>query len=457
LDPAAYISRYSGNTKAIRLQFMADRCSNLRVECLRQLILEIKKGSNTTYYNQVMNFVNNMGGPETFVACGHQWEEMKFDQAWAQNADRKSSQRLERLEADLVSARSTMVKESIRLAYMDIGNYYYELGIFQEAIKNYNRSKEFCTLSKHHVDMCLHVISTYIDMSQYRNVSNFVGKAETPDLDGVTNSKLMAAAGIVALHDNNFKAAARKFLSIDGVIVGEFSNIIAAEDIALYGVLCGVATLSRSEVRASLSANPSFKGFLEITPDVRSFSQNFLSGQYADCLEWLTTVRPQLLLDIHIAHCADTIISLIKDQVFIQQFSPYKSMDMNKMAASLRMPIETIEMSVESLISKGQIPARIDSQTKTMHRNECDERTNTLERILSLANKHAREMRRNMLRLSLMEHDLQVTSKESNKKNSSAAGGTLQGDEDEEIDMQTSEHPESEFEVGDGHDTHEMA
>ena len=63
-----------------------------------------------------------------------------------------------------------------------------------------------------------------------------------------------------------------------------------------------------------------------------------------------------------------------------------------------------------SLISKGRMHARIDSQSKIIHSRETNDRYNTIQKVLQLTNRHNKEIRRGLLRLSLMQNGLSVTS-----------------------------------------------
>jgi hypothetical protein len=54
--------------------------------------------------------------------------------------------------------------------------------------------------------------------------------------------------------------------------------------------------------------------------------------------------------------------------------------------------------------------ARIDSQSKIIHSRETNDRYNTIQKVLQLTNRHNKEIRRGLLRLSLMQNGLSVTS-----------------------------------------------
>lgn len=105
-----------------------------------------------------------------------------------------------------------MIKESIRMGYNDIADFYYAHGQLGDAFKNYVRTRDYCTTSKHIIQMCLNVILVSIELGQFMHVSNYVSKAEqTPEqLDPIMNSKLRCAAGLAYLETKKYKLAARK-------------------------------------------------------------------------------------------------------------------------------------------------------------------------------------------------------------------------------------------------------
>lgn len=105
-----------------------------------------------------------------------------------------------------------MIKESIRMGYNDFGDFYYAHGQLGDAFKSYVRTRDYCTTSKHIIQMCLNVILVSIELGQFMHVSNYVSKAEqTPDsLDAVTIAKLRCAAGLANLEAKKYKLAARK-------------------------------------------------------------------------------------------------------------------------------------------------------------------------------------------------------------------------------------------------------
>lgn len=69
-------------------------------------------------------------------------------------------------------------------------------------------------------------------------------------------AQLSAASALAMLKNKQYKAAARKFASFSGDLgdagaVGS-GGVMAAEDVALYGTLCGLAEFDREEQKSVL-------------------------------------------------------------------------------------------------------------------------------------------------------------------------------------------------------------
>lgn len=98
------------------------------------------------------------------------------------------------------------------MGYNDFGDFYYAHGQLGEALKNYVRTRDYCTTAKHIIHMCLNVILASIEMGQFTHVLSYVTKAEQAhdSLDNAIAAKLCCAAGLAHLEAKKYKLAARK-------------------------------------------------------------------------------------------------------------------------------------------------------------------------------------------------------------------------------------------------------
>ena len=107
-DLEGYISNYTGHTKIARLIFIAEHSANYRSEAARAAIQELKRSQNTTLYRDFVEKTASKISPE-----------FKLDEGWIASIDSSAQKKLEKLEMELNSYRTNLIKESIRVTTTD--------------------------------------------------------------------------------------------------------------------------------------------------------------------------------------------------------------------------------------------------------------------------------------------------------------------------------------------------
>ena len=397
LDLEAYLANYSGVTRVRRLAFIASASKSHKTDALALAAAEVKRGSNTALYQELVTLSGEDGG-------------LSRDDAWVEQVDRKSQQRLDRLENELNNHKTSLVKESIRMGHTDLGDFHYERGDFNTALKCYVRTRDYCTTSKHIIQMCLNVIKASIQMGNFTHVANYIQKAEsTPDgNDATLVAQLRVAAGLAFIESKKYKQAARKFAEVSPELGSQYSEVISAQDVALYGGLCALASFDRAELRSKLVESSTFKTFLELYPAVREAVHDFYHSRYASCLDALDKLKPDLLLDLHLHDHVKQLYEDVRSKALVQYFSPFVSVDMNLMATAFNVSVDALEKELASLIMTKQISARIDSQAKVLYAKQVDQRTQTFAAALKMGEDYMRDTRALLLRINLMRADFIV-------------------------------------------------
>ncbi|XP_078445627.1 COP9 signalosome complex subunit 1 isoform X2 [Wolffia australiana] len=389
LDVEAYAGLYNGRTKIKRLLFIAERCGNpgMEIEALRMAFDEIKKGEDTQLYRDVVHKIDGRLGPQ-----------YELDQSWVDMIDRR---------AELRKEKTNLIKESIRMGYNDLGDFFYAHGNLGEAFKNYVRTRDYCTTSKHIIQMCLNVILVSIELGQFVHVSNYVSKAEQPPdvQDPITIAKLRCSSGMAFLESKKYKLAARKFLETGPELGSNYAEVIAPQDVAIYGGLCALASFDRTELKNKVIDNINFRNFLELVPEVRELIHDFYASRYASCLDYLENLRGNLMLDIHLHDHVETLYSEIRHRAIIQYTHPFISVDLSIMAGAFKTSVSGLEKELEELITQNQIQARIDSHNKILYARHADQRNATFQRGLQTGVDFDRDVRSTLLRTSLLKHD----------------------------------------------------
>jgi COP9 signalosome complex subunit 1 len=375
---------------------------------------------NTNLYQQIhkklQEAVNSQSRlPDAVSGAVHSMPAL--DTQWIETTSKKMALRLEKLDMDLKNYKSNSIKESIRRGHDDLGDHYLECGDLSNALKCYSRARDYCTSSKHLVNMCLNVIKVSVYLQNWSHVVSYVNKAETTpflleptkDQNQQVITKLRVASGLADLQCHRYKNAAKQFLmaNVDSV---DFPELLSANNIAIYGSLCALATFDRPELQRLVISSSSFKLFLELEPQLRDIIHQFYASKYASCLKLLSDLKDSLLLDMYLAAHVDSLYTQIRNRALCQYFSPYQSADMSKMATAFNTTVSQLENELTQLILDGKISARIDSHNKVLYAKDTDQRSSTFEKSRLMAKEYQKKTKALILRAAVVKNHIQVQS-----------------------------------------------
>jgi len=467
-DLETYISSYTSHTKIQRLLFIAAQCgtpttthnTQLQQEAYKICLEELRtpSGQNTQWYREIVKLIKEKGFHHLLLSGTTTGTDNDVEgDKWADEVDKRAKKHLERLEADLGMAKTNLIKESVRMGYLDIGNFHLERGELSLALKSYVRTRDYCTTSKHLLHMCLKVLIVSVLSSNWTHVINYVSKAEhaletTHETSGsgangsgssgavgssgsnnasgsngssagsattggssatgmsseyaLVASKLKCFSGLANLEAKKYKLAARKFLEATFDIYNNFSEIMSANDVAVYGGLCALATFDRTELKKKVLDNQNFKQFLELVPEIREIVYSFYHSQYCNCLQLLDKIRNELIqFDIYLSSHISQLYDKIRNKALIQYFSPFISVNLKEMALSFQTTIEALEREIETLIMTNQIQARIDSQNKILYARQVDQRSTTYRKVIELGDDYQKNTKSMLLRLNMLRNN----------------------------------------------------
>lgn len=97
---------------------------------------------------------------------------------WMETTSKKGQLKLEKLDADLKSAKTLSIKDLIKRGQEDLADHFLDMGDLTNALKSYSRSRDYCSSSKHIVGLCLNVIRISIYLKNWLYVLSYVSKIE---------------------------------------------------------------------------------------------------------------------------------------------------------------------------------------------------------------------------------------------------------------------------------------
>lgn len=328
----------------------------------------------------------------------------------------------------------------------DMGHFFYACGDWSAAHKAYMRMREHCTSTKHLADMALRLVFVSVAQKSWLGVQSQVSKVDALQLTAAEKTKLepivSACNGLAHMCTGSLRDAATSFLNTSpAFLISEPAGgitwqrqVLTGNDIAVYGGLCALASMDRSELQHQVLANTEFRNFLELEPHIRRAISLFCNSKYSACLEVLEGYRNDYLLDVYLSKVVTAIYGRIRTKSIVQYFIPFSCVTLDEMATKFQVTGEyaTIEDELESMINDGTLDARIDLVDRLLISPPTNPRYDVHAEALAMAENYDHTLRLRLMRLNMLASGLELRQekgplKEASSGFSESIGASLRG------------------------------
>lgn len=323
----------------------------------------------------------------------------------------------------------------------DMGHFFYDCGDWSAAHKAYMRMREHCTSNKHLADMTLRLVLTSVAQKSWLTVQSHVAKVDAAQLKGDEKTKLdpivSATTGLAQLGVGNFRDAAAAFITTSPAYLTTEPvagitwqrEVLTGNDVAVYGGLCALASMDRTELQDRVLGNNDFRNFLELEPHIRRAINLFCNSKYSACLEVLEGYRNDYLLDVYLSSQLASIYGRIRTKSIVQYFIPFSCVTLDEMATKFQLTGEfaTIEDELETMINSGTLDARLDLVDRLLISPPTNPRHTVHSEALDMAEKYDHTLRLRLTRLNMLAAGFEIKPSKGglSESNSSLGDGGL--------------------------------
>jgi len=321
----------------------------------------------------------------------------------------------------------------------ELGAFYYAIGDYPSAFRAYSRMREYCTTPKHICELTIKLILTAVAQDNWLHVQSNIYKLTAlslaPSDAAAIHPIVLPLKGLALLASSEYSAAALAFLGTDPsyATLEPFTSIsfpravISPNDIAIYGALLALATMSRAELTLDVLENADFRTFLELEPYLRRAVADFVSGKYTSCLKTLEAYRADYTLDVYLQRHVASIYALVRRKSMVAYFAPYSRVGFSTLATAFNVPSEDAMVAeLGEMIRDGSLgDARLDLVERQLVAGTRDRRVEVGRGALEAAKKAERELRLRLWRLNMVEAGLVLKGKKEVKEGFS--GGAREG------------------------------
>lgn len=398
----------SGAILLLRLAHVAIHCPSLAQQSITMAVTAGKNGKDTQLYLQLCDLASKLGMQEP----------AQPDTTWVEKQDEGNRRELARLEGELRGYKNNLIRESIRMGQEDMASHLLATGGppkqppqpvpaddqqqqqqdntpkgYNAAYQAYGKMRDYCTTPSHIASMTLRLIYTSLlqtvsaqqlgnPVSAHANavVLNTVrlrGVGVKPEEQARLDPISYAMEGIGRLAQGDYRSAAKSFLqtapeysTLGPVAATDFTRAAATgNDIAIYGGLTALATMSRTDLTSLVLGGP-FRAFLELEPHMRKAISLFTTAKYQACLSLLRHYYSDWSLDVFLGarnnlgetHI-DRLFAVIREKSITSYFSSFSEVSLDSLASTFppsSNSLTAMEDECISMIESGKLDARID-------------------------------------------------------------------------------------------------
>jgi len=331
----------------------------------------------------------------------------------------------------------------------ELGVHYHHTGDLASGLKSFNRMRDYCTAPAHIASTAFRVIAINIEQKNWLGVQSQVAKIKGLQMKAEESAKnapkISTAQGLQYMSLGEYREAANNFLSTDFALGDTYNEVISSNDVAVYGGLCALASMTRSELQSKVLDNPNFRSFLELEPHIRRAINSFCASKYSQCLEILESYRADYLLDLYLQDQLNTIYQSIRTKSIVQYFQPFSRVTLDSMeklfagssatstandmngtsSPSSTSASESFRNELISMIESDALQARIDLENNVLIAYEESSRAVMQQQALDTVDNFTREARTKLLRLNAINGGLEVKAAAKEGKGKNSAGGRM--------------------------------
>lgn len=384
-----------------RLAHIALRCPSLARSALLLAFSIAKDGKNVSFYQCLVEIAADTGYRDV----------AQIDPEWATRRDEENRRESSRLENELRGYKNNLIRESIRMGQEDLATHLlltggptpesssghsaasHQTGL-TTAYQAFQRMRDYCTTPAHVSSMTLRLGFTSLlqavvaldagasASSHWNTLLSNANRLRTSGVKEEEQVKLTPIAqvmsGIAHMGLGDYRAAAGYFLRtpfeyhhLGLVDKSNYERLIAnANDVAIYGGLCCLATMTREELIDNVLGGP-FRAFLELEPHMRKAIGLYTTAKYQACIDTLQRYHSDWSLDLFLGAPAPATSSSIVDRLFANirersitaYFSSFSEVSLASLTSTFPPASDApdaMEMEVLGMIGNGTLDARLD-------------------------------------------------------------------------------------------------
>lgn len=232
------------------------------------------------------------------------------------------------------------------------------------------------------------------------NAQKIINLSGLPASQTITSKVIM---GLCNMQSSNFKSATEYFISLEGVNNNELAS---NSDLAVYILLCSMASMDRASIKSEVSQSKSFLTFSEDEARLSDLIDSYLNCKFSKVMQIIERLRAQYSTDYFISRILPSLCDEIRNKCLIQYLKAFKNVKIADLAFNFEMSEKSLEEKLSKLITDGKIDARIDAHEKVVRSRQVDQKHKLHRSVLETAKNFVSTTQAALLKMSMIQEDV---------------------------------------------------
>lgn len=138
---------------------------------------------------------------------------------WIEQVENNNRLKQDELNSQLHAFMANLAKEGMRIVYNDLAAFYYDTGRFQDALKEYQRTKDYCSTPKHSAGLYLNALKITLETKTFAHLVAYIRRTESLPKSVVDhqNSTLSCRLDVMLLENSSVQCEGELFSWIERV------------------------------------------------------------------------------------------------------------------------------------------------------------------------------------------------------------------------------------------------
>ena len=321
-------------------------------------------------------------------------------QSWEQKVKEEADNK----EFKVSQAKNAGLRDSYRAHLIELAQFYLKTGDFTNTMKVLQRAKDLTITADQQYDLfslmsLASLFKNNVSFAQ-NNAQKIINLSGLPASQTITSKVIM---GLCNMQSSNFKSATEYFISLEGVNNNELAS---NSDLAVYILLCSMASMDRASIKSEVSQSKSFLTFSEDETRLSDLIDSYLNCKFSKVMQIIERLRAQYSTDYFISRILPSLCDEIRNKCLIQYLKAFKNVKIADLAFNFEMSEKSLEEKLSKLITDGKIDARIDAHEKVVRSRQVDQKHKLHRSVLETAKNFVSTTQAALLKMSMIQEDV---------------------------------------------------